>query len=115
MGEKTPDWAAELPVGITVSGRDETILYMNSKSAATFADEGGASLMGKDLMACHQERSRAIIRRILETKTPNVYTIEKKGVKKLIYQAPWYEKGEAAGLVELSIEIPWDMPHFKRG
>jgi hypothetical protein len=114
MGANAPDWAEEFPVGITVSGKDETILYMNGKSAATFAGDGGASLVGKDLMACHGERSKLIIRRILETEKPNVYTIEKKGVKKLIYQAPWYENGAAAGLVELSIEIPWDMPHFKR-
>lgn len=115
MSHSEIDWAAELPVAITVSGADEKILYMNAKSAATFASDGGASLVGKDLMACHSERSKPIIRRILETRTPNVYTIEKKGVRKLIYQAPWYRDGEAAGLVELSIEIPWDMPHFKRG
>jgi isocitrate dehydrogenase (NAD+) len=37
--------------------------------------------------------------RILETGVPNIYTIEKKGIKKLIYQAPWRKDDEIAGLV----------------
>ncbi len=44
----------------------------------------------------------------------NVYTIEKKGKKKLIYQAPWFLDGAFGGLVELSLEIPFEMPHFIR-
>ena len=35
-------------------------------------------------------------------------------VRKLIYQAPWYRDGVHAGLVELSLELPADMPHFVR-
>ena len=38
----------------------------------------------------------------------------KAGVKKLIYQTPWYENGEFRGLVELSMEIPFEMPHYVR-
>jgi hypothetical protein len=45
---------------------------------------------------------------------PNCYTIEKEGIKKLIYQAPWYESGNLAGVVELSMEIPFVMDHFIR-
>jgi hypothetical protein len=45
----------------------------------------------------------------------NVYTIEKRGVKKLIFQCPWTEEGAYRGFVELSLEIPFDMPHFVRG
>ncbi len=40
--------------------------------------------------------------------------IGKNGVKKLIYQTPWIENGEFRGLVELSLEIPFEMPHFVR-
>jgi hypothetical protein len=50
----------------------------------------------------------------MNEKRPNVYTIEKNGIKKLIYQSPWFEKGEMKGLVELSLEIPFNMPHFIR-
>jgi hypothetical protein len=44
----------------------------------------------------------------------NVYTIEKDGVKRLIYQAPRYEGGEYQGIVELSLPIPFELPHFVR-
>jgi hypothetical protein len=44
----------------------------------------------------------------------NAYTIEKRGVRKLIYQAPWYRDGIFQGLVELSLDIPASMPHFVR-
>ena len=44
----------------------------------------------------------------------NAYTIEKKGRKKFIYQAPWFRDGRYAGFVEISMEIPFDMPHFVR-
>ena len=51
---------------------------------------------------------------LLASQQPNAYTIEKSGVKKLIYQAPWFKGGEFQGLVELSLPIPFDMPHFVR-
>jgi hypothetical protein len=46
----------------------------------------------------------------MEKQRTNVYTIEKAGRKKLIFQAPWYEDGIFAGLVELSLDIPSVMP-----
>ena len=52
--------------------------------------------------------------RLLATRVKNVYTIEKNGVKKLIYQSPWYKEGIYAGFVEISLEIPLEMPHFIR-
>jgi len=55
-----------------------------------------------------------IIEHILETGDPNVYTIEKQGVHKLIYQALWCHNDVIAGMVELSIEIPAKMPHYVR-
>jgi hypothetical protein len=51
---------------------------------------------------------------MLESGRANVYTIQKNGRRKLIYQSPWYRDGKYAGLVELSLEIPWEMPHFNR-
>ena len=43
-----------------------------------------------------------------------IYTIEKNGIKKMIYQTPWYENGEYMGFTELSLVIPMEMKHFKR-
>jgi hypothetical protein len=50
----------------------------------------------------------------MEERKPNIYTIEKKGVKKLIYQTPWHVKGVYRGFVEIVIEIPDSIPHFIR-
>ena len=108
------DWALEFPGAVTVCDRDYTIIYMNDKSAATFEKEGGRKLLGSDLGACHNANSKAIMEAILQTGQANAYTIEKKGVKKFIYQAPWRKDGQIAGLVELSMEIPFEMPHFIR-
>ena len=36
-------------------------------------------------------------------------------MKKLIYQAPWYRDGAYAGFVELSLVVPFELPHFVRG
>ena len=36
-------------------------------------------------------------------------------VKKRIYQTPWWkEDGQFGGLIEYSIEIPFEMPHYVR-
>jgi len=107
-------WADEFGVAITVSDNSGNILYMNGKSASTFAKQGGKSLEGTSLRDCHKPESWLKILEILETGKANCYTIEKQGVKKMIYQGPWYANGIAAGLVELSMEIPFTMDHFVR-
>ena len=108
------NWADELGVAITVSDNSGKILYMNGKSASTFAKQGGKSLEGTNLSNCHKPESWMKILEILETGKANCYTIEKNGVKKMIYQAPWFKDGTTAGLVELSMEIPFTMSHFVR-
>ncbi len=45
----------------------------------------------------------------------NVYTIEKRGTRKLIYQTVWRRDGGAiGGLVEFSMELPDELPHYVR-
>jgi transcriptional regulator with PAS, ATPase and Fis domain len=108
------NWAEELGVAITVSDTEGKILYMNGRSASTFAKQGGRALVGSSLTACHKPESWQKILQILKTESTNCYTIEKNGVKKMIYQVPWYREGTVAGLVELSMEIPFKMDHFVR-
>jgi len=109
------EWIQEFPAAITVCDTQGVILEMNDKAALTFEDEGGAGLVGSNLMDCHNANSQARIKELLATGSKNVYTIEKHGKRKLIYQAPWFENGICMGLVELSLEIPTEMPHFVRG
>ena len=108
------NWKDELSVAITVCDTNGTILEMNKKSAESFAKEGGFELIGKNLYNCHSQNSVSKINELIIEDKTNVYTIEKNGVKKLIYQSPWYENGRLKGLVELTFEIPPDMPHFIR-
>lgn len=108
-------WIKSFPGSVTVCDRDGIILEMNDKAIQSFEKEGGASLIGSNLFECHSPVSQVKLREIIATEQPNIYTIEKKGVKKLIYQTPWYADGVFSGLVELSLEIPFEMPHFVRG
>lgn len=107
-------WLKTLPVAITVTDKVGKIIEMNDKSAEVFSKYGGYDLIGKELNNCHNPHSREIIAGMLANNATNIYTIEKDGIRKLIYQSPWHENGEVAGLVELSIIIPEQMPHFKR-
>jgi transcriptional regulator with PAS, ATPase and Fis domain len=107
-------WTQGFPGAITVCDHQGVILEMNDAATRAFREQGGASLIGQNILDCHPEPARSKLKRLFETQRPNVYTIEKGGVKRLIYQAPWYRDGVFAGLVELSLEIPAQMPHFVR-
>lgn len=111
---KIIDWTSEFPCAITVCDKQGLILEMNDRAAQTFSEDGGYNLLGESLLDCHPEPARTKLKALLETQKTNVYTIAKNGTKKLIYQAPWYKDGEYAGLVELSLEIPFEMSHFVR-
>ncbi len=110
-----PDWVTSFPGAVTVSDLEHRIIYMNDKSAAGYAKEGGRALIGKEMMSCHNDHSKEILRNLLQSGGEHVYTIEKAGQKKLIYQSAWRdEAGKVAGLVELSMVLPEGMPHFVR-
>jgi hypothetical protein len=108
------NWLQEFPGAVTVCEKDGTILSMNDRAVQTFASDGGAALIGRNVLDCHPEPARVKLRAMLEAGLKNVYTIEKEGVKKLIYQAPWTVNGEYRGFVELSLEVPFELPHFAR-
>ena len=107
-------WIQEFPGAITVCDAEGIILEMNGRAVQAFEDQGGSALVGTNLLDCHPEPSRSKLKRMLDTHQTNVYTIETRGVRKLIYQAPWYRGGKYAGLMELSLEIPASIPHFVR-
>ena len=110
--ENALPWAEEADCAVTVCDTEGVILYMNEKARATFAQHG--DLIGRKLFDCHNERARETIRRMLASGGTNAYTIEKQGVRKMIYQTAWRERGEIRGLVEISMELPDEMPHYIR-
>jgi transcriptional regulator with PAS, ATPase and Fis domain len=110
------EFIENLDGAVIVSDAEGTIIYLNEKAISNFAKEGGRQLIGRNLRDCHKDYSNDMIKKMMETKEKNVYTIEKNGKKKLIHQTPWFRNdGSFGGLVELSLEIPFDMPHFIRG
>lgn len=107
-------WFEELPCAVTVCDRSYTILYLNARAAEVNAHDGGKSLVGKSLLACHPPKARAKLRKVMASGKPNVYTVEKNGVRKMIYQAHWRRNGRVAGLIEVTFELPPHVPHFVR-
>ena len=108
------DWIKEFPASMTVCDMNGVIVAMNDRAASTFEKDGGYALIGSNLLDCHPDPARGKVEVLLAAHKKNVYTIEKNGVRKLIYQSPWYRGGAYAGFVELSLEIPDEMPHFVR-
>jgi len=111
---KIPEWADTVNGSITVCDKDGIIQYMNEASQKSFSADGGNSLVGKSLFPCHNQNSAQMIRTMVGEGNTNAYTITKKGVRKLIYQTPYFEDGKVAGLVEFSFVIPEEMPHHNR-
>ncbi len=107
-----PDWVTGFPGAVTVSDKNHRVIYMNDAAAETWQSKGGRELIGKDLLSCHNRNSITIIKNLLATGGSNIYTVEKNGVRKLVYQSAWRDSsGEIAGLVELSLVLPEEMPH----
>ena len=107
-------WVKEFPGAVTVCDREGMILEMNDRAIATFLEDGGEKLLGRNILDCHPEPARTQLIQMMKERKGNIYTIEKKGKKKLIYQTPWFSNGEYGGLIELSLEIPHEIPHFVR-
>jgi transcriptional regulator with PAS, ATPase and Fis domain len=108
------EWIEKLDGNVIVCNAQGIIIYMNERAIKNYENDGGKDLIGRNLMDCHNENSRKKILEIMTTHKKNVYTIEKRGKKKIIYQSPWLIEGEFQGIIELSQEIPFEMPHYKR-
>ena len=107
------EWAKEMNCAVTVCDAEGIIIYQNDKAVETYKKHG--NLIGKNLYECHSERSKEIILHLLATGGSNAYTIEKQGVHKVIYQTAWKKDSKVAGIVEISMITPADMPHYVRG
>jgi PAS domain-containing protein len=107
-------WVKEFPGAITVCDPDGIILEMNDKAAESFQEDGGRALIGKNVLDCHPEPARDQLERMMEERQPNIYTIERHSIKKLIYQTPWYFDGKYASFLEISLVIPFELSHFVR-
>jgi hypothetical protein len=104
------DWVKEFGGAITVCDDQGIIIEMNDRAIKSFK----GNLAGSSLFACHPEAAGLKLRELMDKQQTNVYTIEKNGIKKLIYQAPWYKEAKYQGFMEIVVTIPAEMPHFIR-
>ena len=107
-------WIEEFPGAIMVCDTQGIILEMNRKAVETYKSDGGLALIGTNVLDCHPEPARTKLRQLMEKQQSNAYTIEKRGVWKMIYQAPWYVDGQYRGFMEISFDVPPSLPHFVR-
>lgn len=108
------EWVREFPGAVIVCDEAGRITELNDRAVRSYESEGGRALIGKDLLACHPEPARAKLAALMAERRTNVYTIEKSGLRKLVYQAPWFREGRYAGFVEIVFEVPAEIPHFLR-
>jgi transcriptional regulator with PAS, ATPase and Fis domain len=108
------NWINEFTGAVTLCDLSGIVLYMNNKAAETFQKYGGKSLIGKSLLDCHPESARKKLLHLLKSGESNSYTIEKNGKKRLIHQAPLFKEGVRCGMVEFSLEIPFELPNYVR-
>ena len=61
---------------VVICDTEHTIVYMNPAAVQNYANRGGAELVGKSLLACHNERSNEMIRKIYnEKQNKDVYMV----------------------------------------
>jgi hypothetical protein len=109
-----PDWMKQFPAAITICDCKGTVLDMNDEAAKMYEREGGYTLIGRNLLDSHPEPGRSKVEKLLEACQKNIYTVEKDGLKRLVYQSPWFKDGHYEGFVELALEIPFEFEHFVR-
>lgn len=113
-GQDPHPWVLEFPGAVTVCDKNGVIIDMNEEAARAYAGNGGFKLLGADILACHPDPAKVKLKDLMESRLKNIYTIKENGRRKLIFQTPWFLDGEYAGYLDLSLEIPWEMPHFDR-
>jgi len=108
------DYFNEIENAVTVCDTEGVIVYMNLASQKMLSKYSDESLVGKSLYDCHNPHSNEIIKRLITNKESNTYYTIKHEVKKLIHQMPWFNNGQIAGLIEISIIIPENIQTLQR-
>ena len=108
------DYFEGADIAVTICAKDGTILDMNQKSRKTFLKPGRGEIIGNNVLDCHPEPARSLLDDMLKNPRTNIYTVEKEGLKKLIFQTPWYDGEAYVGFMELSIVLPEAIPNRVR-
>lgn len=96
-----------LRAAVTVADEDYTIIHMNDLAIDHYADRGGETLLGTDLLDCHNASSQAKIRQMYARFRAGDYTAtryhEEKGdgTAESIVLIPAFVDGQFRGVAEL--------------
>lgn len=91
---------------VVVCDPEHTIIYMNPAAVSRYAKSGGAGLVGKSLLSCHNLQSAGMIERVVswfeESREHNrIYTFHNKKENKDVYMVALRgEDGELIGYYE---------------
>ena len=91
---------------VVICDLEHTICYMNPAAKKNYAKRGGADLVGKSLLNCHNERSNEIIKKTVawfaESPANNmIYTFKNEKENKDVYMVALRdEDGELIGYYE---------------
>ena len=124
---------------VTVCDREGVVLYQNAKAVLRDGD-----VLGRNLFDCHKESSARMIRRMIAEGSGHTYETthsspaERTAVasadaagasagagtaagasaacsRSFIHQTPWYAAdGSVAGLIEIDIDLPAEVPVYSR-
>lgn len=108
------NWQKTFSGSIVITDEEGIITEMNDFSIESYRKNGGAQLVGKNVMDCHPEPSLTRLKALFAEGAVNAYIITKNGRQKMIYQPPYFTDGSFAGMVELSLPLPDELPHFNR-
>ncbi len=108
-------WLEEIDASVTICTLKGIIVYMNKTSIEQFKSYGGVCLLGTNLLECHPDPSKSILKRMLANPANNMYTTEKGGIRHMIYQTPWKKDGKCCGIVEISFRLDKEIPlHIRK-
>lgn len=108
------EWVKSFAGAVVVCDPEGIVLEMNDSALHLYRNVGGAKLLGTNMHDCHPDPARTALKEVMKKRAPNVYSIERKGSKMLVYQAPWHVDGEYRGFVQLIMPVPFAVPHYSR-
>ena len=60
---------------VVICDLEHTIIYMNPAAIASYAKHGGAALLGKSVLTCHNPQSRQTIQRVIDWPPTKITTL----------------------------------------
>ena len=96
-----------LRAAVTIADQDYQISFMNDRAAVFYAEDGGEKLIGRNLLDCHRDEHKTVIRAAYDRYragdlTPTRYHAQREdGALESIVHIPVMVEGQFRGIAEL--------------